>query len=77
MIGMVTASSAAWALEPLPNRAVPGLETTASVRVLFSGQHDVAGEITRAIGLARRQVLVQAFSFTHPSKPTGAASRSS
>lgn len=67
LIFMVTmAASSAMALEPRLGRAMPGLEATAGVRVLFSGQHDVAGEIVHSIGLARRQVLVQAFSFTHP-----------
>lgn len=38
---------------------------TAAVRVLFAPEQDVAGEIVRAVRGAHRQVLVQAFSFTH------------
>lgn len=38
---------------------------TASVRVAFTPGDDVAGQIVDAIRQARRQVLVQAFSFTH------------
>lgn len=38
---------------------------TATVRVVFTPGDDVAGQIVEAIARARRQVLVQAFSFTH------------
>lgn len=38
---------------------------TATVRVAFTPGDDVAGQIIEAIRQARRQVLVQAFSFTH------------
>lgn len=37
----------------------------ASIEVAFSPEQDVAGLVARAIGQARKQVLVQAFSFTH------------
>ncbi len=37
----------------------------ASVRALFSPGDDIAGQMIDAISHARRQVLVQAFSFTH------------
>ncbi len=39
--------------------------TTANVRVAFTPEDDVAGQMVDAIAHARRQVLVQAFSFTH------------
>lgn len=35
------------------------------MEVLFSPEQDVAGQIVQAIQQARKQVLVQAFSFTH------------
>lgn len=37
----------------------------AMVRVMFTPQDDAAGQIISAVGHARRQVLVQAYSFTH------------
>ena len=37
----------------------------ASVRAVFTPGDDIAGEIVQAIRHARKQVLVQAFSFTH------------
>lgn len=39
--------------------------TTAEMRVAFTPGDDIAGDIVAAIGKARRQVLVQAYSFTH------------
>ena len=39
--------------------------TPAQVRAVFTPGDDVAGEIVRAIREARKQVLVQAYSFTH------------
>ena len=46
---------------------VPATATAhyASVRVVFTPGDDIAGEIVQAIRHARKQVLVQAFSFTH------------
>ena len=46
---------------------VPEVATTpnASVRAMFTPGDDIAGEIVQAIRQARKQVLVQAFSFTH------------
>jgi phosphatidylserine/phosphatidylglycerophosphate/cardiolipin synthase-like enzyme len=46
---------------------VPVVATTAnaSVRAVFTPGDDIAGEIVQAIRQARKQVLVQAFSFTH------------
>lgn len=45
----------------------PAAATTinASVRAVFTPGDDIAGEIIQAIRQARKQVLVQAFSFTH------------
>jgi phosphatidylserine/phosphatidylglycerophosphate/cardiolipin synthase-like enzyme len=42
-----------------------GAPATAQVRVAFTPGDDIAGEIVDAIRQARKQVLVQAFSFTH------------
>jgi phosphatidylserine/phosphatidylglycerophosphate/cardiolipin synthase-like enzyme len=38
---------------------------TATVRVLFTPQDDAAGQIVAAVRQSHRQLLVQAFSFTH------------
>lgn len=54
---------AAQAYEALPQPG--GQVATAQVRALFTPGDDVAGQIIAAIHQARRQVLVQAFSFTH------------
>lgn len=43
----------------------PPLVTTGSVEVAFSPEQDVASLIIKAINQAKKQVLVQAFSFTH------------
>ena len=42
-----------------------GVAGQAAVRVLFSPGHDIAGAMVDALRHARRQVLVQSFSFTH------------
>lgn len=55
----------AFAFEPGRLLRKPGVVATASVRVLFTPGDDVAGQIVEALQGARRQVLVQAFSFTH------------
>lgn len=55
----------AWGFD-LGSSPAPTMQSTATVRVLFSEQDDVAGQIVAAIRQAKRQVLVQAFSFTHP-----------
>lgn len=44
---------------------VPAVAANARVEVAFTPGTDVAGKIVAAISRARRQVLVQAFSFTH------------
>jgi phosphatidylserine/phosphatidylglycerophosphate/cardiolipin synthase-like enzyme len=57
------AFSGAWAREmPAPEAATT---PNASVRAMFTPGDDIAGEIVQAIRQARKQVLVQAFSFTH------------
>lgn len=68
MMALLGCAAAFWmpavqAYEPLPQPA--GQASTAQVRALFSPDDDVAGQIIAAIRQARRQVLVQAFSFTH------------
>ena len=61
-VGLFAVSSA-FAQEPQSGPAtVPGV---ASVRVAFTPGDDAAGQIIDAIRQARKQVLVQAFSFTH------------
>ncbi|OIQ87252.1 phospholipase D precursor [mine drainage metagenome] len=48
----------------LPARATE-VATTATVRAVFTPGDDVAAQVVAAIAGARRQVLVQAYSFTH------------
>lgn len=43
----------------------PAASVSATVRVAFTPQDDAAGQIVDAVRHARRQVLVQAYSFTH------------
>lgn len=45
--------------------SLPVMAATAQVRTVFTPGDDIAGEIIHAIRHARRQVLVQAYSFTH------------
>lgn len=59
----VTASAAAF--DAVSVRPQAGVAGQAAVRVMFTPGEDAAGEIIRAIGAAQRQVLVQAYSFTH------------
>lgn len=62
-LGGLLAVMASWALEP---QASPlAAPATANVRVVFTPGDDVAGQIIDTIRQARKQVLVQAFSFTH------------
>ena len=57
------AVSSVLAGEPSATAVVPA--PNASVRAVFTPGDDIAGEIIQAIRQARKQVLVQAFSFTH------------
>lgn len=57
-------ASAAAALDPGTDKT-PGVTSSATVKAVFSQQDDVAGQIIDALRQARRQILVQAFSFTH------------
>lgn len=57
------AVSSVLAGEPSATAVVP--TPNASVRAVFTPGDDIAGEIIQAIRQARKQVLVQAFSFTH------------
>jgi phosphatidylserine/phosphatidylglycerophosphate/cardiolipin synthase-like enzyme len=62
-LGGLLTVSVSWALEP---QASPlATPATANVRVVFTPGDDAAGQIIDAIRQARKQVLVQAFSFTH------------
>lgn len=62
-LGLVLASPSALAFQARESGTV--IPATGTMEVLFSPQQDVAGQIIRAIQQARKQVLVQAFSFTH------------
>ena len=57
-------STGVFALDPATSRPVP-VADNASVRVAFTPGDDAAGQIADAVRHARRQVLVQAFSFTN------------
>lgn len=62
-LGLALASSGALAFQAgEPGTVIPA---TGTIEVLFSPEQDVAGKIIHAIQKARKQVLVQAFSFTH------------
>ena len=50
----------AWAFQ------APQTNTATDIQVFFTPGDDAAGNIIKAINGARQQVLVQAFSFTHP-----------
>ena len=50
----------AWAFQ------APNTTTATDIQVFFTPGDDAAGNIIKAIRGARQQVLVQAFSFTHP-----------
>lgn len=62
-LGLVLASPSGFAFQASESGTV--IPATGSMEVLFSPQQDVAGQIIKAIQQARKQVLVQAFSFTH------------
>src|SRR3989338_1789267 len=57
-------STGVFALDPATSRPVP-VADNASERVAFTPGDDAAGQIADAVRHARRQVLVQAFSFTN------------
>ena len=57
-------ASAAFAFDPGTGKA-QAVSSSATVRVVFTQQDDVARQIVDAVRQARRQILVQAFSFTH------------
>jgi len=61
LAGLLTLDAAALEPQPAPI-AVP---QSAKVRVAFTPGDDAAGQIIDAIRQSRKQVLVQAFSFTH------------
>jgi len=44
----------------------PNADISTNIQVFFTPGDDAAGNIIKAINSARQQVLVQAFSFTHP-----------
>jgi phosphatidylserine/phosphatidylglycerophosphate/cardiolipin synthase-like enzyme len=48
-----------------PNPQAAPLAIDASVRVMFTPEEDASGQIIETLRQARKQVLVQAFSFTH------------
>ncbi len=64
LMGLLALGHDAHALE-VPLHQGTTIAGQAAVRVLFSPEQDVAGAIIEALSRARRQVLVQSFSFTH------------
>jgi phosphatidylserine/phosphatidylglycerophosphate/cardiolipin synthase-like enzyme len=56
-------ASAAFAFDPGAGKSA--VSSSATVKAVFTPQDDVAGQIADAVRHARRQILVQAFSFTH------------
>lgn len=62
LLAALLLAAPALAREPAPQA---GTQVSARVQAMFTPGDDIAGEIVHAIRQARRQVLVQAFSFTH------------
>lgn len=54
-----------WTCLAVPGNVVPAVAGNARVEIAFTPGDDAAEMIIAAISAARRQVLVQAFSFTH------------
>lgn len=54
-----------WAFDAPERQETTRVAGQASVRVFFSPEHNVAGAMISVLRHARRQVLVQSFSFTH------------
>lgn len=50
---------------PSPTRVPLAIAASGTVQVAFSPEDDAAGLVIRAIDAAKKQVLVQTFSFTH------------
>jgi len=67
MIGILSLlfTGEAIAIEPSGLNIAAPVSGNASVRVIFTPGDDVAGQVVDAISRARRQVLVQAYLFTH------------
>lgn len=62
---LLLASGAASAFLAGGGKEPPVLAASGSVQVAFTPGDDAAGLVIAAIGQARKQILVQAFSFTH------------
>lgn len=62
-LGLLLTSPSLMAFQGAESGSV--IPATGTVQVLFSPEQDIAGEIVQAIHQARKQILVQAFSFTH------------
>lgn len=57
----------AWPAQALQTPAATGttIAATGTMEIIFTPEQDIAGSIIDAISHARKQILVQAFSFTH------------
>lgn len=64
LAGWLFIDAAAAFQPPLPGRQGKTLAATGTIQLAFAPEDDATGLIVRAIGEARQQVLVQAFSFT-------------
>ncbi|PWB49087.1 MAG: endonuclease [Nitrosomonadales bacterium] len=66
LLMLFAASTTSSAFEfPLDSRTPPAMTASGTIQLAFSPEDDTGALIVRAIQGARRQVLVQAFSFTH------------
>ena len=63
LLALLAFTSAAWGFQ-LP-AAPPAIAATGTMELAFSPDHDVAALIIKAIHQAKKQILVQAYSFTH------------
>lgn len=66
LLTLFTLSSPATAFEFLPDARIPqAMNASGTIQLAFSPEDDTGEMIVQAIHGAKRQVLVQAFSFTH------------
>lgn len=65
LIGLLSIGGSAWAFQETARQAHARLPSTGTVEVAFTPGDDAAGLVVAALEQAQRQILVQAFSFTH------------
>ena len=65
LLALLIFSPAAWALQPAQQPAAQTIAATGSMEIVFAPEQDVAATVIKAISGAHKQILVQAFSFTH------------